>query len=88
MGNYRLKNSMLTVREVSQLLHIHRNTVGRWADRGILRAYHITHRGDRRFRRVDIIRFARKLNAYGGDEKKAASIFHQATREQECSSPS
>ncbi len=62
---------MLTVRDVARLLHIHSNTVRRWSDRGIIRAYHITRRGDRRFRRGDITRFLADLNAYNGDERKA-----------------
>ena len=65
---------MLTVREVARLLHIHSNTVRRWSNRGILRAYRITHRGDRRFRREDIARFLAELNAHRGDEKKISSI--------------
>ena len=54
---------MLAVREVARLLHIHSNTVRRWSDRGIIRAYHITPCGDRRFRREDIARFLAELNA-------------------------
>jgi len=54
---------MLTVREVARLLHIHKNTVRRWADQGIIRACHITPRGDRRFRREDIARFLAELYA-------------------------
>ncbi len=48
------KRSMLTVREVARLLNAHENTVRRWTDQGILRAYRIGSRGDRRFRRDDI----------------------------------
>ncbi len=40
--------------EVAKLLGIHVNTVRRWADKGILKAYRITLRGDRRFRREDV----------------------------------
>ena len=57
---------MLTVREVGRLLHIHSNTVRRWADRRIIRAYRITRRGDRRFRREDIAHFLAELNADKG----------------------
>jgi len=53
---------MLTVREVARLLHIHSNTVRRWADQGIIRAYRITRRGDRRFRQKDIAQFLVELN--------------------------
>jgi len=63
---------MLTVREVARLLHIHSNTVRRWSDRGILRVYRITHRGDRRFRREDIARFLAELNTNRGSERKSS----------------
>ena len=63
---------MLAVREVARLLHIHSNTVRRWSDRGIIRAYHITPRGDRRFRREDIAAFLAELNANKGNEKEAS----------------
>ncbi len=46
--------SMLTVREVSQLLHVHSNTLRRWSDQGVIKAYRIGPRGDRRFRAEDI----------------------------------
>ncbi len=49
-----LTSSMLTVREVSQLLHVHSNTLRRWSDQGVLRAYRIGPRGDRRFKPEDI----------------------------------
>jgi excisionase family DNA binding protein len=49
--------SLLTVGEVAQLLHIHNNTVRRWSDQGIIKAYRISRRGDRRFKREDIARF-------------------------------
>jgi len=50
-------NSVLTVREVAHFLNIHVNTVRRWSDSGVLKAYRIGPRGDRRFRREDIIAF-------------------------------
>lgn len=48
---------MLTVQDVAILLNIHENTVRRWSDNNILKAYRITKRGDRRFRREDINKF-------------------------------
>lgn len=54
---------MLTVKEVTQLLHIHSNTLRRWSDAGIIKAYRITRRGDRRFRREDITHYLAELNA-------------------------
>jgi excisionase family DNA binding protein len=49
-----LTDNMLTVREVSQILHVHSNTLRRWSDLGIIKAYRIGPRGDRRFRHEDI----------------------------------
>jgi len=45
---------MLTIRQVSQLLHVHSNTLRRWTEQGIIKAYRIGPRGDRRFRAEDI----------------------------------
>ena len=53
-SNINQTSSMLTVREVSQLLHVHSNTLRRWTEQGIIRAYRIGPRGDRRFRAADI----------------------------------
>ena len=63
---------MLTVKEVAQLLHIHSNTVRRWANQGIIKAYRITRRGDRRFRREDISRFLADLSTNGYYIKEAS----------------
>ena len=54
MGNNKQMTTMLTVREVSRLLHVHSNTLRRWSDQGIIKAYRIGPRGDRRFKPEDI----------------------------------
>ena len=46
--------SMLTVREVGKLPHVHSNTLRRWTDRGVLKVYRTGPRGDRRFRAEDV----------------------------------
>ena len=61
---------MLTMSEVSQLLNVHRNTLRRWSGRGIIRAYRISSRGDRRFKRDDIVRFMYELQANNGNMKQ------------------
>jgi excisionase family DNA binding protein len=61
MGN------MLTVQEVARLLHIHPNTLRRWSNRGLIKAYRITPRGDRRYQREEILNFLARLNANHGD---------------------
>ena len=48
------RGSMVTVRQASRLLHTHPNTVRRWSDQGIIKAYRIGPRGDRRFMLEDI----------------------------------
>jgi len=55
-------DSMLTVRDVAYILHVHPNTVRRWCDRGNLKAYRIVKRGDRRFKREDVNVFLDSLN--------------------------
>ena len=53
---------MLTVGEVSTLLHIHPNTLRRWADKGLIKSFCITPRGDRRFTPQDIDQFLAEMN--------------------------
>jgi len=55
-------DELMTVREVARLLHVHPNTLRRWSNDGRLRAYRITSRGDRRFKREEIARFLEELS--------------------------
>ncbi len=48
---------MLMVNDVARLLNIHVNTVRRWSNEGILKAYRIGRRGHRRFQEEDIANF-------------------------------
>ena len=66
-----LPDNMLTVSEVSKLLHVHPNTLRRWADKGIIRSYSITSRGDRRFMVRDINQFLTDMHA---ESKKDAKL--------------
>ena len=70
MVNRNGATSLLTVAGVAELLNIHSNTVRRWSDRGIIRAYRIGSRGDRRFERDDIVHFLTSLDTsiYKSDE--------------------
>ena len=49
--------SLLTTSETASLLHAHINTVRRWSNLGILPGFRIGPRGDRRFRKKDILTF-------------------------------
>ena len=53
---------LLTVSEVSKMLHIHPNTLRRWTEQGRIVACRIAPRGDRRFRHADIVRFLEEFN--------------------------
>ena len=46
--------AMLRTADVAQFLGVHINTVRRWSKNGILKAYRIGPRRDRRFRREDV----------------------------------
>ena len=73
MGNGEHMSNMLTVREVAQLLHVHPNTLRRWSNKGVIRAYRITPRGDRRFKREEIDRFLAELNGHSNVWQEAES---------------
>lgn len=66
-------SDMLTVTEVARLLHIHPTTLRRWTNKGRIRAYRITLRGDRRFKREEIVRFLAELNGRADDWQEAES---------------
>jgi len=46
---------MLTSTQVARRLNFHSNTVRRWSSQGILKAYRVGPRGDRRFRWEDVL---------------------------------
>ncbi len=70
MVGYSQIEPMLTVKEVARLIHMHVNTVRRWSDRGLIKAYRITRRGDRRFKREDVALFVAEYNPYGSNQKR------------------
>lgn len=48
---------MLTTLEVAEMLNVHTNTVLRLGDRGDLKFYRVSRRGDRRHRWADVREF-------------------------------
>jgi excisionase family DNA binding protein len=74
MENDERMDSMLTVREVARLLHVHPNTLRRWSNNGRIRAYRITPRGDRRFKHEEIARFLDELNSQTNSWREVASL--------------
>ena len=49
--------TMLTIRQVADFLHVSISTVRRWSGTGVLKSYRIGPRGDRRYRREEVFRF-------------------------------
>ena len=61
---------MLTTSEVARILNLHINTIRRWSNQGILKAYRIGSRGDRRFKKEDIDEF---FSSDGGNRGRKLS---------------
>jgi excisionase family DNA binding protein len=57
MVEHKENDTMLTVSDVASLLNVHINTIRRWSNQGILKAYRIGSRGDRRFHQEDVTSF-------------------------------
>lgn len=66
MTDYREIRPMLTTSDVARLLNVHINTVRRWSNQGILKAYRIGGRDDRRYEMNDIINFLTEVTAEAG----------------------
>lgn len=48
---------LLTLKQASELLKVHPNTLRAWDKKGILRAVRIGERGLRRYKREDLVKF-------------------------------
>jgi excisionase family DNA binding protein len=70
MANGEHISDMLTVREVARLLHVHPNTLRRWSNNGRIKAYRITARGDRRYKREEIAHFLAELSSQADNWKE------------------
>ena len=51
VAHYERISDMLATGEVARLFNVHPGTVRRWSNQGIIKAYRIGPRGERRFRR-------------------------------------
>ena len=51
---YNPVSTMLTTGGVAKIFGVHPGTIRRWSQKGIIKAYRIGPRGDRRFRRDDV----------------------------------
>ena len=61
--------ALMTTAQVAVLLHVHPNTVRKWVNTGILSAYRLGPRGDRRFTRKDVQAFLQPQSGNTADRK-------------------
>ncbi len=73
MARRKHMSAMLRTSEAAHLLNVHINTVRRWSNQGIIKAYRIGPRGDRRFRTEDIAGFLVELKTNRQNESNTAS---------------
>jgi excisionase family DNA binding protein len=66
--NHNNIDPMLTTSDVARLLNVHINTVRRWSNQGVIKAYRIGSRGDRRFRQEDVSTFLAEQHNNGVNE--------------------
>jgi len=71
MASPKEMDTMLTVSEVARLLNVHINTIRRWSNQGILKAYRIGSRGDRRFQQEDIASFLSEQTENSSSERES-----------------
>ncbi len=53
-------HDVLTLKEACELLNCHPNTLRNWDNKGVLRAIRFGSRGDRRYRKQDILKLIKK----------------------------
>lgn len=51
---------ILTLQEACELLNCHPNTLRNWDNKGILKAIRFGSRGDRRYKKIDILKIINK----------------------------
>ena len=51
---------LLTLSEASQILKVHPNTLRKWDKKGILKAVRFGQRGDRRYKKEDLLKLLNK----------------------------
>ena len=70
----RVEPSLLTVGDAAALLHVHTNTVRRWEAHGLIQAWRVGPRHDRRFLRSDVERLLESARATNGSFRPVIEI--------------
>ena len=55
-----ITSSFLTTKQTSKLLNVHENTVRRWSESGIIKAYRVGPTDNRRFLKEDVLKLLRE----------------------------
>jgi len=53
---------MLTLQQASDILNVHPNTLRNWDNQGVLKAVRYGKRGDRRYRKDDVLNILKQNN--------------------------
>ena len=61
---------LLTLREACQILKCHPNTLRKWDKKGILVAIRFGTRGDRRYKKVEIMKLIDQIGSYDKKDEK------------------
>ncbi|NQS89699.1 excisionase family DNA-binding protein [Patescibacteria group bacterium] len=51
---------LLTLSQTAEILSVHKNTLRKWDKKGILKAVRFGERGDRRFKKEDVMKLMEK----------------------------
>ena len=73
------EGQFMPIRDAAQLLCVHANTLRRWGDKGIIRAYRLGDNGHRRFLRQDVVNLRFYLLSHSGNPM-AAHLYSTSGR--------
>jgi excisionase family DNA binding protein len=68
---------LITVSKAADLLHVHQNTLRRWTNQGVIKAFRIGIRGDRRYSLSDVQHLLSELESHYGNFREVKE-FTQA----------
>ena len=56
------KQKLLKLSEAAEMLNVHPNTLRKWDKKGLLKAVRFGERGDRRYKKEDILKLTKNKN--------------------------
>lgn len=67
--------TMFTIRQVADFLHVSMSTVRRWSDSGMLKSYRVGPRGDRRYLQDDVLSFVEESTRHSQTNNDAGNTL-------------